>query len=775
MRNTWLTLIFSILGFCSFGQRPQLIPQPVECHFSGGPPFIITKNTPLFFVSGRCMANVIEFNSLLKKTYGFEMRWTQEVLDSNDQVVFLHLTKDSTIRSEEGYKLEVTNGHIKITANTRMGMFYGMISMLQMMVPSQDGEGAFTVPACTINDYPRFKWRGMHLDVCRHFFGKEFIKKYIDLLALHKMNTFHWHLTEDQGWRIEIKKYPKLTEVGAWRNGSMIGRYADHRFDDVRYGGYYTQDDIREIVKYAQSRHVTIVPEIEMPGHALAALASYPELSCTGGQFEVAKEWGVFDDVYCAGNENTFKFIEDVLSEVCSLFPGKYIHLGGDECPKTRWKTCPKCQKRMKDEGLKNEHELQSYFIRRIERFLNSKGKQIIGWDEILEGGLAPNAAVMSWRGEQGGIEAANQHHQVVMSPGTHCYFDHYQGNPDIEPIAIGGFTTVEKVYSYDPVPAELNDSLEKYIMGAQGNVWTEYILDEKQVEYMAFPRACALAEVLWSPKEKRDEADFTKRLLNHFEFLNIWNVNYSNSMYQVRLKTLPYENGVIVEFERVKGLGQIEYQFLDLEGNPYPFEINGQVFNEIITVDPDDSEGARFFLSNFQGSIKARTKNSIQFTSQEIYTSKASSKLITFTTPPSKYYNTDPEFTLVNGIKGDLPRKNNQWNAWNGENVEMVIDLLKIEEITRIKVGCLQDVSNWIWMPKEIQISVSTNGKKYKSVGIVGGSWPNLSRDELFTTFKKAKARYVKIKAINAGKIPEGNPGAGEDSWMFFDEILID
>jgi hexosaminidase len=721
------------------------------------------------------MANVIEFNSLLKKTYGFEMRWSQEVLDSNEKVIFLHLTKDSTIQNAEGYQMEVTSGHIKITANTRTGMFYGLISILQMMQPSQDGEGAFTVPACTIVDHPRFAWRGMHLDVCRHFFGKEFIKKYIDLLALHKMNTFHWHLTEDQGWRIEIKKYPKLTGIGAWRNGSMIGRYSDHQFDTIRYGGYYTQDDIREIVKYAQSRHITIIPEIEMPGHALAALASYPEFSCTGGPFEVAKEWGVFDDVYCAGNESTFKFIEDVLTEVCALFPGKYIHIGGDECPKTRWKTCPKCQKRIKEEGLKDEHELQSYFIRRIEKFLNAKGKQIIGWDEILEGGLAPNAAVMSWRGEQGGIEAANQQHNVVMSPGTHCYFDHYQGDPELEPIAIGGYTTVEKVYSYDPVPAGLNDSMEKYIMGAQGNVWTEYILDEAHVEYMALPRMTALAEVLWTPKEKKDEADFTKRLLTHFEFLNKWNVNYSHSMYQVRFKTLPYESGLITEFERVKGLGEIEYGFLDFDNNPYPFEINGQVMNERITVNPDDGEGSRIFLTHFNGIIEARIKGAKQFTRQEIYTSKATSKVVSFTNPPNKNYSADPAFTLVNGIKGDLPRKNNQWNAWYGEDVEIVIDLLKIEEITRVKVGCLHDISNWIWMPREIQISVSTNGKKYKTIGIVGGNWPDLSRDELFTEFKKTKARYVKIKAINQGKIPQGNPGAGENSWLFFDEILID
>ena len=428
----------------------------------------------------------------------------------------------------------------------------------------------------------------------------------------------------------------------------------------------------------------------------------------------------------------------------------------------------------MKDEGLKNEHELQSYFIRRIEKFLNSKGKQIIGWDEILEGGLAPNAAVMSWRGEQGGIEAANQQHQVVMSPGTHCYFDHYQGDPELEPLAIGGYTPVEKVYSYDPVPADLPDSLGKYIMGAQGNVWTEYILDEKQVEYMAFPRACALAEVLWSKKESRDESGFTERLLHHLELLNRWNVHYSTSLYQISFNTLPYENAIFLEFHRAKGLGDVEYWFLDLNDQPFVFEINGDIFNEIVTFNPDHGSNG-ILLGNFTGIVEARVKGSSLFTRQAIYTSKATSKPITFTNSPHKYYSTHPEFTLVNAIKADLPRKNNQWNAWQGEDVEITIDLLKIEEITQVKVGYLKDISNWIWLPKEISINISTNGKKYKTMAVATANDTERNPREITFIFKKSKARYIKILAKNPGKIAEGNPGAGEDSWLFFDEILID
>lgn len=772
MKITRLTIfLLSLLTSLCFSQPLQLIPQPAQYSITNKVPFVLTKNTPFFFVSGRCMANVIEFNALLKKTYGFEMKWTNEMTDTNEKAIFLHLTKDSTIQNAEGYKMEVTPQHIKITANSRAGMFYGTMSLLQLMKPTMNGDGAYEIPSCIINDQPRFAWRGMHLDVSRHFFGKEFVKKYIDLLALHKMNTFHWHLTDDQGWRIEIKKYPKLTEIGGWRNGSMIGRYDDHRVDTIHYGGYYTQDDIREVVKYAEARHITIIPEIEMPGHAMAALASYPELSCTGGPFEVSKEWGVFEDAFCAGNENTFHFMEDVLTEVCNLFPGKYIHIGGDECPKTRWKVCPKCQKRMKDEGLKDEHELQSYFIQRVEKFLNGKGKQIIGWDEILEGGLAPNASVMSWRGEEGGIAAANQQHYVVMSPGSHCYFDHNQGDPELEPISIGGYTPIEKVYHYDPVPKELNDSLSKYIMGAQANVWTEYILSEKHLEYMAYPRACALAEVLWTPKEKKNQSEFQYRLLSHFDLLNLWNVNYAKSFYQVRIKPTVNENRFGLQVIWNQSNGTITYDRISLNHPDSGLKGGGfSCADECLGIDtafiPVDSSTKFVFYTQYNG-IKTQSIN--------LYVSKSTNKTIGFSTPPSKYYNHEMSFTLVNGEKGKIPRQNKQWNAWSGEDVEMIIDLNKVEEISQAEIGYLKDAGSWIWLPKEINVSISTNGKKYKNVANADSEIIENNPRNLLLTFKTIKARYIKIKAINPGKIPEGNPGAGEDSWMFFDEILID
>jgi hexosaminidase len=449
----------------------------------------------------------------------------------------LKKVKDPAL-GDEGYRLEVKPNAVIIKANTDTGLFYALQTFVQLMPLENffksNAKNKIPVQCCEIVDVPRFKYRGMHLDVSRHFFPVSFIKNYIDLLAMHKMNTFHWHLTDDQGWRIEIKKYPKLTEVGSLRKESMTGAFSDHIFDGKSYSGFYTQQEIKDVIAFAATRNVTIIPELEMPGHALAALAAYPQYSCTGGPFEVATQWGVFNDVFCP-TEETFQFLEDVLTEVTALFPSPLIHIGGDECPKIRWKNCTKCQQRMKDEGLKDEHELQSYFIKRIEKFLNQKGKNIIGWDEILEGGLAPSATVMSWRGINGGIAAARMKHNVIMTPTSHCYFDYYQGDTSTEPIAIGGFTPLEKVYAYEPVPLDsLTPDQQKFILGAQGNVWTEYITTQQQVEYMAYPRGIALAEVLWSKKENRNYNDFSNRLLYHLQRLDKMDVNYSKSIFDV-------------------------------------------------------------------------------------------------------------------------------------------------------------------------------------------------------------------------------------------------
>ncbi len=435
---------------------------------------------------------------------------------------------DSPLARDESYALIVAPAGIEIRAATHAGLFYGTRTLLQL-IPTQVPEtGVWTVPALEIRDHPRFVYRGLHLDVGRHFFPPETIKRYIDLLARHKLNVFHWHLTEDQGWRLEIEAYPRLAEVSAWRNETIVEKnFNPYVGDGIRYGGYYTKDEVREIVAYAAQRYVTVVPEIEMPGHSVAVLAAYPELACTEGPFEVSTVWGVKDDIYCP-HERTFEFLQDVLTEVMELFPSPYIHVGGDEAPKRRWEESPIAQDVMRREGLADEFELQSWFIRRIESFLLEHGRRLIGWDEILEGGLAAQATVMSWRGVAGGIEAARQGRDVVMTPTSHLYFDYYQGrNREGEPLAIGGYLPLDLVYSFEPVPEELTESEGKRVLGAQGNVWTEYIKTPEHVDYMAYPRALALAELTWSPRSARDWLDFSERLPAALARLEALGVHY--------------------------------------------------------------------------------------------------------------------------------------------------------------------------------------------------------------------------------------------------------
>ena len=431
----------------------------------------------------------------------------------------------------ESYRLNVSRDGIDLAAADHAGLLYGLQTLSQLLPPdaTTGGTGApFDVPVIEIDDAPRFEYRGMHLDVARHFFPPDFIKHYVDLLAHYKINRFHWHLTEDQGWRIEIDRYPLLTEISAFRAQTQIGHGLDEfNGDGVRYGGFYTKDEIRDIVAYAEARHVTIIPEIEMPGHAQAALAAYPELACTEGPFEVAMTWGVFEDIYCP-YEETFEFLENVLAEVIELFPGEYIHIGGDEAPKTRWEESDYVRDLMVREGYNDVEQVQGYFIRRIERFLNANGKRLIGWDEILEGGLPPNATVMSWRGNLGGIEASRRGHDVVMTPYSHLYFDYYQSeNQDAEPFAIGGFLPLDTVYSYEPVPRQLRDRDKARIIGAQANVWTEYMKTEEHVEYMLLPRMLALSEVVWSPAEAKDYQSFLERIDWHLARFDAMGVNY--------------------------------------------------------------------------------------------------------------------------------------------------------------------------------------------------------------------------------------------------------
>jgi hexosaminidase len=501
----------------------SVIPKPLSVKKESGS-FVLSKSTMIVFDSDvdglQRIAN--DLAARLRTVTGYAIPVTDHLTDGADRTIVLTTVGDRKL-GLEGYRLNVTKKSVRIEASTPAGIFYGVQTLYQLLPPEIEMKGlasgtAWAVPCVRIQDVPRFSWRGMHLDVGRHFFAKDSVKRYIDLMASYKMNMFHWHLTEDQGWRIEIKKYPRLTSVGAWRRETM--------FDGVPHGGFYTQDDVREIVQYAKERFITVMPEIEMPGHSTAALAAYPNLSCSGGPFRVGTEWGVMNDVYCAGNEKTFQFMQDVIDEVVALFPGPFFHIGGDECPKLRWSNCKRCQDRIAAEGLKNEDELQSYFIKRVEKMLTARGKRLVGWDEILEGGLAPNATVMSWRGIKGGIEAARSGHDVVMTPTSYCYFDYYQGLNG-EPNAIGGFLPIDTVYSYEPVPAELSAEEAKHVLGAQGNVWTEYIPNFRHVEYMATTRMMALSEVVWSARADRDFGDFLQRMIPHYKRLLIRDINH--------------------------------------------------------------------------------------------------------------------------------------------------------------------------------------------------------------------------------------------------------
>jgi len=452
----------------------------------------------------------------------------------------IELELDSSVLEDEGYLLDVTPQRARIGARTAHGLFHGVQTLRQLLPPEIELAGPaagvrWAVPAVHIEDAPRFAYRGMHLDVARHFFPPAFIKRFLDLMAAYKLGRFHWHLTEDQGWRIEIKKYPKLTEIGGFRRETVIGHARDEpaRFDGQRYGGFYTQDEVRDIVRYAADRFITVIPEIEVPGHSLAALAAYPHLGCTPGPFEPATTFGIFEDIY-SPSEPTFRFVEDVLTEVIDLFPSEYIHIGGDEAPKARWKESDAAQEVMRREGLRNEEELQSWFIKRIETFLLSKGRRIIGWDEILECGLAPEATVMSWRGVDGGIAAAKLGHQVIMTPATHVYFDHYQAGPEGEPLAIGGYSPLDQVYDFDPVVPQLTADEASYVLGGQANVWTEYMKTGDHVEYMIVPRMLALAEAVWSPREARDFGGFVRRLKGHARHLDAWGIRYARHFEKV-------------------------------------------------------------------------------------------------------------------------------------------------------------------------------------------------------------------------------------------------
>ena len=765
---TLLCAAFAGMMACSDGKVAKgdygIIPLPQEVSMINGGSFVLTPSTSIVYPEG---------NDLLKRAGEFLAAYIKEATGYAPKVVTakgskpIHLSIDKSISNPEGYRLTVTPEGIELAGASEAGVFYG-IQTLRKSIPAVAEGMNIELPSVTINDYPRFAYRGMHLDVSRHFFTVDSIKKYIDILALHNMNTFHWHLTDDQGWRIEIKKYPELTKIGSQRKQTVIGHNTGE-YDGKPYGGFYTQDEIRDVIAYAQERFITIIPEIDLPGHQQAALATYPELGCTGGPYDVWQQWGISDDVICAGNPKSMQFLEDVLSEVIDLFPSEYIHVGGDECPKVRWKTCPKCQARIKAEGIKGdkkhsaEEYLQSSIISQMEKFVESKGRHIIGWDEILEGGLAPNATVMSWRGVDGGIEAAKQHHNVIMTPNTYLYFDYYQStDTENEPMAIGGYLPLERVYSLEPT-AGIPDEYKKYVIGVQANLWTEYIPTFSQVEYMVMPRMAALAEVQWTDPSKKEYQSFLPRLVRMTKLYDRLGYNYAKNIFDIHAEfTTDTENGEIVVNLSTMGDGDIYYTLDGSEptsaSNKYeaPVKIKENATIKAVVVRP--AGNSRVF-------------------SEKITFSKSTAKPVTLRVAPSKGYEFKGGPEMADGLIGDSNYKTGRWLGFQGKDLDAAIDLKQPVEISKVSFNTNVVKGDWIMGAAGVTVKVSEDGKNFKEV--VSKTIPSLKqsdKDGIYpqeVTFAPVKARYVEV-IIKSDKLPAWHGGAGNPAYLFVDEISI-
>lgn len=760
-------LLCSGLFSCSSGVIQQanyeVIPLPQEIKITTGS-FVLNDRTSIVYPKDNkeMQQNANLLAKYIHQMSGKKLKVIDEPVTSNAIILATGLNADNA----EAYQLKVTQDNVTITGTSEAGTFYG-IQTLRKSLPITN-KGDISLPAAEINDYPRFSYRGVHLDVSRHFFPADSVKRFIDMMALHNINRLHWHLTDDQGWRIEIKKRPELTTIGSKRSETVIGHNSGE-YDGIPYSGFYTQDEAREIVKYAQERHITVIPEIDLPGHMQAALAAYPELGCTGGPYEVWKMWGVSEDVLCAGNDKTLTFIEDVLNEIIDIFPSEYIHVGGDECPKVRWEKCPKCQARIKAEGIKGdkkhsaEEYLQSYVISRMEKFVESKGRHIIGWDEILEGGLAPNATVMSWRGMDGGIEAAKQKHNVVMTPNTYVYLDYYQSaDTDLEPEAIGGYLPLEKVYSFEPT-AGISPEDQKYVIGAQANLWTEYIPTFSQVEYMIMPRIDAVADIQWSDPSKKDYQTFLPRVARMTQLYDRLGYNYGKHIFDINASlTTNTENGTLDIALTKLGEGDIYYTVdgsdptiasIKYEG---PVQINQDCEFKAIVVRPNGT--SRIF-------------------SEDIFFNKATMKPITLKEQPSKGYVFNGAQVLVDGLRGGSNYKTGHWLGFQGKDLDATIDLKEPTEIQKVSFNTNVVKGDWIMGASAVTVKVSDDGKNFKEVASKKiPELPQNDKDGLYPqeiSFAPVKARYVEV-IINSSKLPKWHGGAGSPAFLFVDEIEI-
>lgn len=745
----------------------NIIPRPQQVNVSNDAPFTLSAKT---VISLGTNSQNMKRNANMLASYIEQATGIRPAVGKSKNGTAIVLTIDKTIANAEGYKLDADAKQIRIAGASAAGVFYG-IQTLRKSLPLVNGKASkVSIPAVHITDAPRFAYRGTHLDVSRHFVTADSVRQFIDMLALHNINRFHWHLTDDQGWRIEIKKYPLLTQIGSKRAQTVIGHNSG-KYDGKPYSGFYTQKQIRDIVKYAADRYITIVPEIDLPGHMQAALAAYPDMGCTGGPYEVWQKWGVSDNVLCAGNDKTLTFIDNVLKEITQLFPSKYIHVGGDECPKTQWQKCPKCQARIKalnleaKDGHSAEERLQSYIITHASNYLKSLGRNTIGWDEILEGGLAEGATVMSWRGESGGIAAAKQHHDVVMTPNSYLYFDYYQSlDKANEPLAIGGYLPLETVYSYEPMPKELTADEARHIIGVQANIWTEYMPTFKQMQYMALPRLAALSEVQWSQPALKDYTNFTNRLTKFTHLYDRLGYNYAKHLYNVAIH-VDSDNKwrEILIHMTTAGNAEIRYTLDGTEPT-----VNSTLYTGAIVLQKSAKIRAAAFRDGKRSSV----------TSQDISFNKATACPVELLQPTHKNYTYKGGATLTDGLLGDKGFGTGRWLGFSGNDLEAVIDLKQNTDVSSVSLNTCVDKGSWIFDARNIEVSVSADGKSFTKVA--SKSLPALEEqtpDNIYTyelTFPQTTTRYVKVTATSEHNIPEWHGGKGKPAFLFVDEISI-
>ena len=769
MKKTFLCFLLmgGLLASCSDKKAVadyRVVPLPQEIVTTDGGCFTLTANTPIVCQGDEAMLRNAQFLvEYVKEKTGLELSVTD--MPTTKAIT---LALDANIENTESYRLVVDADGVSITGASPAGVFYGVQTLRKALPVAQGGE--VCLPAVTIADYPRFEYRGAHLDVSRHFFAVDSVKRFIDMLALHNMNRFHWHLTDDQGWRFEMKKYPKLNTIGAQRAQTVIGRNSGV-YDSIPYGPYlYTQEECREIVAYAAERHITVIPEIDLPGHMQAALAAYPELGCTGGPYEVWQQWGVSDDVLCAGNDATLEFITDVLAEVIDVFPSEYIHVGGDECPKSRWEKCPKCQARIKKLGLKADAKnsaemyLQSFVIAHAEKFLNAHGRRIIGWDEILEGELAPNATVHSWRGVGGGLEAAKRGHDCIMSPNIYMYFDYYQTkHTDTEPLAIGGYVPVETVYNYEPMHPSLTPEEQKHIIGVQANLWTEYVTSYRHVEYMELPRMAALCEVQWCSGDK-DYEDFLQRLLSLVDMYDVKGYNYAHHIFDIDgvITTDTVQNAVVVTLKTI-------------DDAPIHYTLDGS--------EPTASSPRYKAPVAITGTSVFKAKGLGERSTDRVFEehlsfNKATGRPVTLLQPAHRSYTYGGASTLVDGLKGDRNYRTGRWLGFAGNDCELLIDLQQPTEISSVSLSTCVEKGDWIFDARGFSVCTSMDGTNYTEV--YSEQLPSMDESDAngianhTLSFTATEARYVKVKVLVERIIPEWHGAHGYAGFLFIDEIAI-